>query len=409
LGDVSALSEKLAALRDSIQADPEFIYWDAVLDVREKRPNAAIEKLQRCLELAPGAPAPAFTLGRLMFQSGALERAAELFESSLQAAPEHLPAWLALAETRLRLGHASRAERAFSAALELGATGATPLIGLAQSLEAQARWQDAVQLLMPQQHDSAVESQLIRMMVQHATPDATKAYLQDILQRNPTHVQATHLLGGLEPSAQSARASDAYVRELFDGYASRYDAHMRTQMGYVVPQLLAQRILELQSAPADALDLGCGTGLLGPELPGFRLTGVDLSQPMLDLAHERNYVRLVANDIDSFLASVGDAEFDLITAADTLIYFGALREVFAQCARVLRPSGWLIFNVEKPAQESGLGYEQTPVGRYGHEVNYLRQLAAEFGYVQIETRAIMPRREAGVAMQGTIFSARRPG
>jgi predicted TPR repeat methyltransferase len=418
LGESDALAARLAQLRGtfahnpSLNDDPEFIYWDAVLAAREKRPEDAIASLERCILIAPDAPAPQFTLAKLLAQSGALDRAAGHFEASIQAAPDNAQAWLALAQTRLRLGHAPRAERAFSAALELGAPRIEALIGLAHSLEAQKRWAEAFAVLEPHHLDPGIDSQLIRLMVQHAEPNETKEYLAQVLIRTPAHVQATHLLGGLELSAQSARASDAYVRELFDGYASRYDVHMTEQMGYVVHKLLAQRLHKLCPTNASiasprVLDLGCGTGLLGPELPGYTLTGVDLSQPMLALALGRNYQHLVCAELGGFLSESAAAEFDAIVAADTIIYFGDVSEVMQQSARVLRPGGWLIFNVETPAMPTMHGFEQTPVGRYGHETGYLERLAREVGLVEISTEAIMPRREAGVAMSGVMFSAKR--
>ena len=418
MGESDVLAARLAQLRGTFAQfpglidDPEFIYWDAVLAAREKRPEDAIASLERCILIAPDAPAPQFTLAKLLAQNGALDRAAGHFEASIQAAPDNAQAWLALAQTRLRLGHAPRAERAFSAALELGAPQTEALIGLAHSLEAQTRWTEAFAVLEPHHMDPSIDSQLIRLMVQHAPADQTKSYLAQVLIRTPTHVQATHLLGGLELSAQSARASDAYVRELFDGYASRYDVHMTEQMGYVVHKLLAQRVIELCPISASmvsprVLDLGCGTGLLGAELSGYALTGIDLSQPMLELAVGRNYQCLVCAELGSFLNACAAAEFDAIVAADTIIYFGDVSEIMLQAARVLRPGGWLIFNVETPSMPTAHGFEQTPVGRYGHEIDYLERLAREVGLIEISTQAIMPRREAGVAMTGVMISAQR--
>ncbi len=418
LGDSTLLAGLLTQLRSSfaqnpgLLGDPEFIYWEAVLAAREKRGDDAIAGLERCILIAPDAPAPQFTLAKLLAQNGELERACGHFEASIQAAPNNAQAWLALAHSRLRLRHGERAERAFTAALELGAPQAEALIGLAHSLESQMRWQDAFALLEPYFSDPSIDSQLIRIMVQHATPDQTKAYLTQVLIRTPTHVQATHLLGGLDLSAQTARASDAYVRELFDGYASRYDLHMTEHMGYVVHKLLAQRVIALcpispsKLAPR-ALDLGCGTGLLGPELIGYDLTGVDLSQPMLEFAAERNYQHLVCAELTCFLSECGADEFDVIVAADTVIYFGDVSAIIQQSVRVLRAGGWLIFNVETPSMPTQNGFEQTPVGRYGHDSRYLERLAREFGLVEISTQAIMPRREAGVAMSGLMFSAQR--
>lgn len=419
------------SLRTASAHDPQFIYWDAVLAVREKRTSDAITQLERCLALIPEAAAPHYTLAKLLAQAGELTRAAAHFEASIQAAPEHAPAWLGLAHTRLALNHFARAERAFSQVLTLfpvSPSGETladhahrsdALIGLAHSLEAQERWSEAIELLRPHFTDQAVDSQLIRIMVQHAPAAATTVFLREVLQRSPGHVQARHLLGGLDPAAQSARASDDYVRELFDGYASRYDAHMTGHMGYVAHQLIAAQLsarcpLGAGNCAIKVLDLGCGTGLIGAELPGYQLTGVDLSQPMLDLAVGRNYQHLVLAEIESFLAKCDASVFDAIVAADTVIYFGDVREIIRQSARVLRPGGlrpggWLIFNVETPIAASTQGYRQTPVGRYGHEPEYLLGLAREYNFVDASVQAIMPRREAGAAMAGFVFSARCGG
>ena len=174
MGDAAVLAARLAQLRGSFAQnpslidDPEFIYWDAVLAAREKRFEDAIASLERCILIAPDAPAPLFTLAKLLAQQGALDRAAEHFEASIQAASDNAQAWLALAHTRLRLGHAPRAERAFAAALELGAPRTEALIGQAHSLEAQHRWQEAFALLEGHHSDTSIDSQLIRLMVQHA-------------------------------------------------------------------------------------------------------------------------------------------------------------------------------------------------------------------------------------------------
>ena len=72
MGDPAELAARLAQLRGSsaqtpgLLDDPEFIYWDAVLAAREKRSEDAIASLERCILLAPDAPAPQFTLAKLI-------------------------------------------------------------------------------------------------------------------------------------------------------------------------------------------------------------------------------------------------------------------------------------------------------------------------------------------------------
>jgi predicted TPR repeat methyltransferase len=361
------------------------------------------------LTIEPDAAAPHFSFGKLCAQRGEFERAAFHYEASLQGESEFAPAWYALGGVRLHQGQLSRAERAFSESLRLG-LGKPALLGLVQTLEAGKRWQEALELILPHQADAEIESHCIRIQVQFAPQAQTKSYLQDILKRKPDHAQAKHLLGGIDASARSDRASDAYVKALFDGYASRYDEHMTHQMGYVVHQLLAKKLVSLIQTPATVLDLGCGTGLVGAELlklapGGYQLIGLDLSQPMLDAAKTRGYQTLVQGELMDYLASVDAGSLDAITAADTMIYFGPLEEFYAQAKRALKPGGWLVFNSES-APNPTEDFRQTPHGRYEHHPDYLKRAAEAAGFSDISVESIMPRREAGVAMQGWLVSAR---
>ena len=93
-----------------------------------------------------------------------------------------------------------------------------------------------------------------------------------------------------EASAAGA-LPQAYVARLFDDYAWRFDKHLIKNLGYRAPALIAEALSAV--APdrrfALALDLGCGTGLMGEALRGRvdRLTGVDLSAAMIAKARER--------------------------------------------------------------------------------------------------------------------------
>ena len=83
----------------------------------------------------------------------------------------------------------------------------------------------------------------------------------------------------------------AYVARLFDDYAWRFDKHLIKNLGYRAPALIAEALSGVASDRrfASALDLGCGTGLMGEALRDRtdHLTGVDLSQAMIAKARER--------------------------------------------------------------------------------------------------------------------------
>ncbi|NKF33446.1 methyltransferase domain-containing protein, partial [Pseudomonas sp. BGM005] len=68
-----------------------------------------------------------------------------------------------------------------------------------------------------------------------------------------------------------------------------FETALIEKLDYSVPQKLAALVSATGRHYACAVDLGCGTGLLGPEIHGRvgRLEGFDLSQNMLAKAAEK--------------------------------------------------------------------------------------------------------------------------
>jgi len=97
------------------------------------------------------------------------------------------------------------------------------------------------------------------------------------------------------------------------------------------------------------LDLGCGTGLMAAALTGYgyRVTGVDSSAAMLMRA--RRLVGPEAVLIQRALPGLGvDGVFDaVISTFDALNYLspGEFGATVAAVAQLLRPGGWLVFDL----------------------------------------------------------------
>src|SRR4029077_10060116 len=129
---------------------------------------------------------------------------------------------------------------------------------------------------------------------------------------------------------------------LFDDYADRFDTHLVGILRYRAPHAI---LAALQDVCADrpprfahALDLGCGTGLMGEAIRPFaeRLDGVDLSPLMLAKARAKLvYDRLAEAEIVAFVRGSPDRAFDLVLAADVLVYVADLAPVFSEVARTL--------------------------------------------------------------------------
>ncbi|WP_237477808.1 class I SAM-dependent DNA methyltransferase [Lichenibacterium dinghuense] len=202
----------------------------------------------------------------------------------------------------------------------------------------------------------------------------------------------------------------AYVRALFDDYAPRFDRHLVEALDYRGPAVLRDAIG--RAAPgrgfARALDLGCGTGLMGLALRGLaeRIDGVDLSPAMAKRARETGaYAEVAASPLEDALAAVPAGALDLITAADVLVYLGDLAPVLAAAARALQPGGLVAFTVQSLA--GGEGYALGPDMRFGHAPAYVEATLREAGFARLLLEAASTRRERGAPVPGLVAVAER--
>ena len=72
---------------------------------------------------------------------------------------------------------------------------------------------------------------------------------------------------------------------LFDKWTDRYDCWFETQCGILVKQYESELLLKLLNplSGEKILDVGCGTGVFTIDVMalGSRITGIDISEPML--------------------------------------------------------------------------------------------------------------------------------
>jgi predicted TPR repeat methyltransferase len=198
---------------------------------------------------------------------------------------------------------------------------------------------------------------------------------------------------------QTAPRSDAgYVRHLFDQFSADYDARMLGQLSYAAPEILrdlAELVMPGHEELA-ILDLGCGTGLAGIMFrdKAARLDGIDLSPAMIAKAEARGiYDSLIVGDIEAL--PVG--RYDLILAADTLVYLGDLAPLFRTLGAHLVPDGYFLFTTEAM---DGEGFELGPKRRWRHSEAYLRQEAERHGFSVAGLVAASPRSEANQPVAG---------
>jgi predicted TPR repeat methyltransferase len=221
-------------------------------------------------------------------------------------------------------------------------------------------------------------------------------------------------LAGVFPSAQVPTSS---VADLFERYAERFDDHLRGTLRYGVPELLADAVAAALTSDSkgrsdepnrrlDVFDLGCGTGLCGPLLRPMAATlvGVDLSPAMIERARGRGaYDRLEVGELTDALRKSPRA-WDLLAAADVVIYTGDLSPFFEAAGAALRPGGLLAFSVE--AGGGDRYYLQAASRRYAHSEPYLRRLASIHGFDVVAFNPIPIRLEKGKPVPGYLLVLR---
>ena len=204
-----------------------------------------------------------------------------------------------------------------------------------------------------------------------------------------------------------ARPPSAFVETLFDQYAEKFDDALVRTLEYRVPDLLMQAI-SAQSAGrfGVAVDLGCGTGLMGERLRPVsqRLEGYDISAEMLRKARTKGvYDHLAKADLQTFSHDGG--KVDLVTAADVFMYVGALEGVFAAVAGMLAPGGLFAFSVELLAGEGDFALQ--PSRRYAHSEAYVRRVLADKGFSVRSLVVETIRQDRREPVEGLIVVAHR--
>lgn len=230
--------------------------------------------------------------------------------------------------------------------------------------------------------------------------DARAAY-QKWFDAHPDDAEIEHLLIALRDDAPPPRASDRTIQQIYKDFAWNYENRMLKDLDYKGPERILDAIVSVigMRRGLSVLDLGCGSGLSGLSLKQFaaRMTGVDLSPEMIDLAKARNiYDRLEVGEITQWLAKC-DESFDLIASCDCLIYFGDLAPVASAVAKRLKPGG--IFALTTEASDR-YPYHLTDTGRYAHHPDHIRDAAKAAGLTVGHLSQAFLRMEYGSEVTG---------
>jgi predicted TPR repeat methyltransferase len=332
-----------------------------------------------------------------------LAGAGEALEQVLAADPAHAGAHYQLGNVRRDLGDHAAAERHFSRALELAPAHAEAHNNLGVLQEVSGRAEQAVASYRRAVQAKPTLTQaylnLGRLLMELRRRDEAAQCYRDGVASSDKPSIFVHLLAALDGRATAAAPAD-YVRATFDGFARDFDERLIGVFDYHVPEAIARAVRGVRPFPprsADVLDLGCGTGLSGAAVADIskRIVGVDVSGAMLQEARARGcYHELTEGEILGWMRAAAAAQFDLIIAADVLVYFGDLEPIFEQARRLLRPGGLFTFSIEVSRDGD---FRLQDSGRYAQSAAYVERLAREHGFT-VAVRADQPIRKPIVGL-----------
>lgn len=402
----SLLDAVLAAAPNDVRAS----LVEATLARALNEQQHEIAALRRAAALTPRWVVPQLELGRALARANAHEDAVEAVDKAVELAPNDLAVLEAAVAVANQAGNYSSAERHLRAASALR-PDAQITRALAVCLFNSARYADAAalyrELFEHGAHDPVDLASLGECLIQLHRYDEAADALEHALERLPGNATIRFNLAlarGETPSTQP----NEMTRALFDDYSKRFDKHLVGALKYRVPKRVAEMLRERHpDLRIDVLDLGCGTGLTGVYLGGVKgsLVGVDLSAGMIEQARRHAiYTRFVHDDLRAELQRSAADSYDCVIANDVFIYVGDIAEIVADCFRVLRRGGQLIFSCETAADD-GRGFVLRPSKRYAHSRAYIERLCREAGCAQLAFEDIDLRQEKQTAIPGFIAVA----
>lgn len=367
----------------------------------------ALSIYSELLYFIPKSPMIHFNMGLALFDMGDFEKAAEHYDIAAEESPKDPDIQYNQGLNFRRLDNKKDAIIAFASAIELGDSSIDTLYNKALCHQDCKEFEDAEKLydLVLEQDTNHQLSLNNLAYLCHKTGNLTKAkqLYKLLLQLNPGHTAAQHMLNallGITPD----NAPLEYIESVFDGYAETFENSLLKDLHYRTPTELWRLFRKLfpEHQHCSCLDLGCGTGLAGEAFSSAcsELTGIDISNKILQVAKEKNlYKLLLKDDILSYLEK-STKRFDLIIAADVFTYMGDLESLLTACKERCESKGILCFSVE---ESEGNSFILKDTGRFGHPRNYIERICKNTGWQLLLSKRSKLRQDKNEWIFGYLF------
>jgi predicted TPR repeat methyltransferase len=361
--------------------DADALHYLGVLRMAQGRRTDAVELVKQSVEVAPGNPHAWNSLGNMLMKCDEPKAAVVAYGKATAIQPDVAEFWFNLANLHRSMNQPDDAVNCYQRVVALKPKFPGAFESLALLLDKMGRHAERVDVL------------------------------RQWREAEPANAVPEHMLAAVSGGPVPERASDQFVAQHFDQFAEHFDASLE-RLQYAAPVLISDALANAippNNTGFDVLDIGCGTGLMGVLLrpAARRLVGVDLSRRMLEKARARAvYHELHEAELVAFLRT-HPAAFDVVTCADTFVYFGALEEAFAASASTLRAGGTLAFTVEAEPADSRENYRLNRHGRYSHGADYVRRCLADAGFRVVTFQDAVLRKEANADVRGHVVLANK--
>ena len=355
-------------------------------------------------------------LGVIAHRRGDLAGARDLFvralaiNANLAEAHNNLGVVLqAEGQIEAAVGHFRQALRVQETYLDARNNLAMALLTLGRFVEAVAEWRRALALAPG---GSGTDICIIKALYGFhlADREGARRLGHVIRAAYPERPILQHGTAGILGEAAPAHTNLEYVRALFDFFADNFELALDRLLYSPKPLIdVLAAAMPLRERGHDILDAGCGTGLCAGFLrPWARtLVGCDLSLAMIAQAGARRiYDELEVSELTAFLGR-RRGTFDMVVAADVVIYFGDLAPLLSAARMALREGGVFAFSLETPElpDPAGAGFVICPSGHYKHTPAYVEAAVARAGFVLRRAEVNSLRLEEGHEAKGLMVVA----
>ena len=369
----------------------------------------ALVTWQALLELSPQHSGARFQVGRLLMMQRKFEEAIKQFADIAESHTSYIEAQGNMATCCLQLGWLNTARKHYENVLKKTEEDVQTLYNLGVIHGQQGALEEAVNYYLravaADPNFFAAQNNLGAAYLALKNREAAMRHFQEALRIQPANEVVRHTIAILTQKQDITASPQSYIAAIFDSYADHYDAHLAHSLQYQVPAQMYDMLHHATQLPVHqwkVLDLGCGTGLCAQYVrdAASTLIGVDLSERMLDVARNKKiYDTLVKAEAVEFLTQHKSA-YDLIIAADTLVYMGDLAPMFSAAQESLLPAGYFIFNTEATDADA---WHLTATGRFAHSKAYLDQLIAEHKFQIVAFRTVTLRLQDDWPVQGYLY------